>query len=174
MAEGNTLGSDECFENVFPNQISREQAMEIQPTQTKHVAKQPGPKEVMQLLTDDHPHHSGFGSWSGGSAPGLMEGDTSKYTLYVDAVLDKWSSLFYATIKELQEAFADAYPNGTAVPIKDLSIPIASFKPKTLEDLVALWSRVEKEINEFVQTQQMFSGIMMTYIRLEFPPPGDL
>ena len=47
LAEGNALGSDKCFENAFPNQTSREQTMVIQPTQTKHVAKQSGPKEVM-------------------------------------------------------------------------------------------------------------------------------
>ena len=91
-----------------------------------------------------------------------MEGDTSTYTLYVDVAVDKWSSLFYDTIKELQEVFAVAYPHGTAVPIRDLSIPIASFKPKTLEDLVDLGGMLDKEIHEFVQTQHMFAGIMLT------------
>ena len=174
LAQGNAMGSDECFENVFPNKTSREQTMVTQPTSTRHLAQQPGPEEVMQSPTDNLPHHSGSGSWTEGSAQGLMEGDTSTYTLYVDVVGDKWSSLFYDTIKELQEAYAVAYPQGTAVPVRDLSIPIASFKPKILEDLVDLGAVLDKEIHEFVQTQQMFAGVLLTYNRLDLTSAGNV
>ena len=133
-----------------------------QPISTRHLAQQPGPTEVIELPIDNPPHHSDSGSWTRRSAQGLMEEDTSMYTLYVDVTTDKWSSLFYDTIKELQEAYAVAYPQGTAVPVRDLSIPIASFKPKTLEDLVDLGAVLDKEIHEFVQTQQMFVGVLLT------------
>ena len=39
LAEGKTLGSDKCFKNVPANQISGEQAMDIQPSHNEHVAK---------------------------------------------------------------------------------------------------------------------------------------
>ena len=92
-----------------------------------------------------------------------MEGETATYTLYVDTAPDKWSSLFCDSIKELQEALTDAFPNGSPVPIGDLTIPIASFKPKTLEDLVALGNSMEEGISEFVQAQQMPLGIVISY-----------
>merc|ERR1712208_174712 len=66
------------------------------------------------------------------------------YTLYLDTVQDRWSSLFCDSIKAWQEALTDAFPNGSPVHVGDLTIPIASFKPKTLEDLVALGNSLEK------------------------------
>ena len=66
LAEGNTKGSNEGVLNAVPNKASRERRLVIQSTETKHVAKHFGPREVMQHHTDNHPHHSVLASRSGG------------------------------------------------------------------------------------------------------------
>ena len=94
--------------------------------------------------------------------------------MYVDTAPGKWSSLFCDSIKAWQEALTDAFPNGSPVPIGDLTIPIASFKPKTLEDLVALGNSLEEGISDFVRPQQMPMGIVMSYNHLELSPTGEV
>ena len=82
--------------------------------------------------------------------------------------------MFCDSIKAWQEALTDAFPNGSPVPIGDLTIPIASFKPKTLEDLVALGNSLEEGISDFVRPQQMPMGIVMSYNHLELSPTGEV
>ena len=82
--------------------------------------------------------------------------------------------MFCDSIKAWQEALTDAFPNGSPVPVGDLTIPIASFKPKTLEDLVALGNSLEEGISDFVRPQQMPMGIVMSYNHLELSPTGEV
>ena len=62
----------------------------------------------------------------------------------------------------------------TPTSINDVSIPIASFRPKSLEALDGLGKMLEKEIREFAQEQETNSGIMLTFNRLEFTTTGDV
>ena len=96
------------------------------------------------------------------------------YTLYLDTVQDPWSSLFTDSIKVWQEALADTFPNGAPVPAADLTIPIVSFKPKTLEDLVALGNSLEEGIRDFVRPQQMPMGVVMAFNHIKLSPTGDV
>ena len=63
---------------------------------------------------------------------------------------------------------------GENVPVRDLSIPISSFKPKILEDVVGLGAVLDKEIQEFVQTQRQYAGLLLTYNRMDITPAGDV
>ena len=96
------------------------------------------------------------------------------YTLYLDTVQDRCSSLFTDSIKVWQEALADTFPNGAPVPAGDLTIPIVSFKPKTLEDLVALGNSLEEGIRDFVRPQQMPMGVVMAFNHIKLSPTGDV
>ena len=82
--------------------------------------------------------------------------------------------IFSDSIKAWQEALTDAFPNGSPVPVGDLTIPIASFKPKTLEDLVALGNSLEEGIRDFVRPQQMPMGVVMAFNYIELSPTGDV
>ena len=55
---------------------------------------------------------------------------------------------------------------------KEISIPIASFQPKSLEALEDLSKILDKEIREFIQEQEAFPGIMVSFNRFGFNTRG--
>ena len=101
-----------------------------------------------------------------------MEIGGPTYTLYVDVREDRWTSLFLSTVRELQEALEDVYPNGSFTSIVEISIPIASFRPKSLEALDGLSKILDKEIIEFIQEQETFPGIMVSFNQFGFNTMG--
>ena len=89
----------------------------------------------------------------------------------MDARKDQWSDLFRTTIRE-QAALGKVYPNGSPTSISDVSVPIATFRPKTLEALDGLGKILEAEIKEFVQEQETYQGLLLTFNRMEFTTEG--
>ena len=101
-----------------------------------------------------------------------MEIGGPTYTLYVDVREDRWTSLFLSTVRELQEALEDVYTNGSSTSIVEISIPIASFRPRSLEALDGLTKILDREIREFIQEQETFPGIMVSFNQFEFNTMG--
>ena len=56
----------------------------------------------------------------------------------------------------------------------EISIPIASFRPKSREALDALSKLLDKEIREFVQGEEAFPGIMVSFNRFGFNSKGTV
>ena len=96
------------------------------------------------------------------------------YTLYVDVRDDSWTRLFCSTVRELQEVLEEMHPNGSSTSIMEISIPIASFRPKSREALDALSKLLDKEIREFVQGEEAFPGIMVSFNRFGFNSKGTV
>ena len=92
--------------------------------------------------------------------------------MYVDVREDRWTRLFLSTVRDLQEALEDVYPNGSSTSIMEISIPIASFRPKSWEALDDLSKLLDKEIREFIREQEAFPGIMVSFNRFGFNTRG--
>ena len=108
---------------------------------------------MMQPPKEDSFHHSVLGCRDARYSSELIEIGGPTYTLYVDVREDRWTSLFLSTVRELQEAFEDVYANGSSTSIVEISIPIASFRPRSLEALDGLTKILDREIREFIQEQ---------------------
>ena len=80
--------------------------------------------------------------------------------------------MFLSTVRELQEALDDVYTNGSSTFVVDISIPIASFRPRSLEALDGLTKILDREIREFIQDQETFPGIIVYFNQFEFNTTG--
>ena len=96
------------------------------------------------------------------------------YTLYVDVRKDRRTRLFLSTVRMLQEGLVDVYPNGSSASIMEISIPIASFRPKSWEALDDLSNLLDKEIREFIREQDAFPGIMVSFNQFGFNSRGTV
>ena len=77
-----------------------------------------------------------------------------------------------STVRELQEALEDVYTNGSSTPIVEVSIPVASFQPKSVEALDDLSKLLDKEIREFTQDHKTFPGMMVSFSKFSFNTTG--
>ena len=104
---------------------------------------------MRQPPKEDSFHHSVLGCRDAKYSSELMEIGGPTYTLYVDVREDRWTSLFLSTVRELQEALEDVYTNGSSTSIVDISIPIASFRPRSLEALNGHTKILDREIRVY-------------------------
>ena len=136
---------------------------DIRSLPSSHGAGNTGPREISSSHSEDSIYHSL-------PPTELME----TYTLYVDVRDDSWTRLFCSTVRELQEVLEEMHPNGSSTSIMEISIPIASFRPKSREALDALSKLLDKEIREFIQEQEAFPGIMVSFNRFGFNSKGTV
>ena len=113
------------------NQLSGAPSDDIRSLPSSHGAGNTGPGKISSPHSEDSICHSLVHHQDTSYSTELME----TYTLYVDVREDSWTRLFLSTVRELQEALEDVYPNGSSTSIMEISIPIASFRSKSWEAL---------------------------------------
>ena len=152
------------------NQLSGAPSDDIRSSPSSHGAGNTGPGKISSPPLEDSICHSLVHHQDTSCSTELME----TYTLYVDVRKDRRTRLFLSSVRVLQEVLEDVYPNGSSTSIMEISIPIASFRPKSWEALDDLSKLLDKEIREFIQEQEAFPGIMVSFNQFGFNSRGTV